>query len=86
MEQLGPDAPRHLAGAQLVHVGTGGRTAAVRTQQALTRAEDPAWFDTVVHQVATDVSGARVIARLNSHCTRCAVRSSCPLQPEGAQL
>lgn len=85
-EQLGPDAPRHLAGAQLVHVGTGGRTAAVRTQQALTRAEDPAWFDTVVHQVATDVSGARVIARLNSHCTRCAVRSSCPLQPEGAQL
>lgn len=85
-EQLGADAAQRLAGAQLVHVGTGGRKAAVRTQQALTRAEDPAWFDTVVRKVATEVSGSRVTARRNTHCTRCAVRSACPLQPEGAQL
>lgn len=85
-EQLGADAPQRLAGAQLVHVGTGGRKAAVRTQQALTRAEDPAWFDTVVRKVAAEVSGPRVTARRNAHCSRCAVRSACPLQPEGAQL
>lgn len=85
-EQIGPDAPQRLAGAQLVHVGTGGHKAAVRTQQALTHAEDPAWFDTVVRTVAAEVSGPRVTARRNAHCTRCAVRSACALQPEGAQL
>lgn len=85
-EQLGQDAPQRLAGAQLVHVGTGGRRAAVRTQQALTRAEDPAWFDTLVREVAQEVSGPQVTARRNAHCSRCAVRSSCTLQPEGEQL
>lgn len=85
-ELLGEDAPEHLNGAQLVYLGTGGRSAAVRTQTALPRAEDPAWFDELVQQVSTEVSGAQVTARVNSHCTRCAVRSSCPLQPEGDQL
>ena len=85
-EQLGEDAPERLNGAQLVYLGTGGRSAAVRTQTALPRAEDPAWFDELVQQVSTEVSGTRVTARVNSHCTRCAVRSSCPLQPEGDQL
>ena len=85
-EQLGPDAPERLNGAELVYVGTGGKRAAVRTQTALTRAEDPAWFDDLVREVSREVSGAAVTARLNAHCTHCAVRSSCPLQPEGGQL
>ncbi len=85
-EQLGDDAPERLNGAQLVYVGTGGKKAAVRTQIALGQAEDPAWFDSLVAQVSEDVAGRAVTARLNSHCSHCAVRSSCPLQPEGGQL
>ncbi|HEX7352020.1 ATP-dependent DNA helicase [Brachybacterium sp.] len=85
-EQLGPDAPERLGGAQLVYIGTGGKKAAVRTQAALTRAEDPAWFDDLVADVSREVSGEGVTARVNPHCTHCAVRSSCPLQPEGDQL
>lgn len=85
-EQLGDDAPERLNGAQLVYVGTGGKKATVRTQIALGQAEDPAWFDSLVAQVSEDVAGRAVTARLNSHCSHCAVRSSCPLQPEGDQL
>ncbi|MGO1201083.1 MAG: PD-(D/E)XK nuclease family protein, partial [Dermabacteraceae bacterium] len=86
VDQLGADAPERLNGAQLVYVGTGGKKAAVRTQIALSQAEDPAWFDSLVAQVSEDVAGRQVTARLNSHCSHCAVRSSCPLQPEGDQL
>ncbi|WP_114855814.1 UrvD/REP family ATP-dependent DNA helicase [Brachybacterium sp. YJGR34] len=85
-ERLGEDASERLNGAQLVYVGTGGKKAAVRTQGALPRAEDPRWFDALVEEVSAEVSGDRVTARLNTHCSRCAVRSSCPLQPEGDQL
>ena len=85
-EQLGEDAPERLNGAQLVYVGTGAKRAAVRTQTALTRAEHPDWFDELVRDVAREVSGEHVTARRNAHCDHCAVRSSCPLQPEGEQL
>jgi superfamily I DNA/RNA helicase len=85
-EQLGEDAPERLNGAQLVYVGTGARRAAVRTQTALTRAEHPQWFDELVRDVAREVSGDHVTARRNAHCDHCAVRASCPLQPEGEQL
>ena len=85
-EQLGEDAPERLNGAQLVYVGTGGKKAAVRTQTALPRAEHPEWFDELVRDVARDVSGEHVTARRNAHCDHCAVRGSCPLQPEGEQL
>ena len=85
-EQLGEDAPERLNGAQLVYVGTGAKKAAVRTQTALTRAEHPQWFDELVRDVAREVSGQHVTARRNAHCDHCAVRASCPLQPEGEQL
>ena len=85
-EQLGADAADRLNGAQLVYVGTGAKKAAVRTQTALDRAEDPAWFDDLVETVAGEVSGDRVTARINPHCSLCAVRAACPLQAEGEQL
>ena len=85
-ETLGEDAGQRLNGAQLVYVGTPTRRPSVRTQGALTRAEDPAWFDELVGHVAGEVSGSQVTARINSHCSRCAVRASCALQPEGGQL
>ncbi|GAB4096607.1 UrvD/REP family ATP-dependent DNA helicase [Brachybacterium horti] len=85
-EALGEDAGERLGGAELVYLGGGGRRAAVRGQGALTAAEDPEWFARAVALVAEEVSGARVVARRNPHCTHCAVRASCPLQPEGEQL
>src|SRR5699024_1784981 len=85
-EQLGDDGAERLAGAQLVYVGTGTRRASVRTPTALHRAERPAWFDELVAGVAQEGAPDRATARLNSHRSRCAVRSSCPLQPEGQQL
>lgn len=85
-EVLGPDAGERLAGAQLVYVGTGGAKPAVRTQAALPAAEDPRWFETIAQKVAADVSGSQVRARRNPHCDRCAVRRTCALWPEGAQL
>ncbi len=85
-EQLGEDAPERLTGAQLVYVGTGARTPVVRTQGALTSAEDPRWFDDLVAGVARELRGAQVTARPNAHCDRCAVRRACALQAEGEQL
>lgn len=85
-DQLGMDAAERLDGAQLVYVGTGARRPVVRTQGALTAAEDPRWFDALVADVAEQVRGAQVPARPNSHCDRCAVRRTCALWPEGQQL
>lgn len=83
---LGDGAGERLSGASLVYVGTGTRTAAVRTQTALPSAEDPDWFDRIVAQVGESLAGAQVQARRCGHCDLCAVRTSCPLQTEGAQL
>lgn len=85
-EVLGEDAGERLGGAELVYLGGGGRRAAVRGQGALAASEDPEWFARAVALVAEEVSGTRVVARRNPHCTHCAVRASCPLQPEGEQL
>lgn len=85
-EQLGEGAGEHLTGAELVYLGTGGRSAAVRPQAAPEQTEDPDWFAGVTAEVARAVSGDAVLARINPHCSRCAVRASCPLQPEGADL
>jgi superfamily I DNA/RNA helicase/RecB family exonuclease len=83
---LGDDAPQRLGGAQLVYVGTGAAKPVLRTQSALTAAEDPGWFETIVEDTAREVSGARVLARRNAHCDTCAVRRICPLWAEGAEL
>lgn len=83
-ETLG--ARPHLAGASLVYLGTPSARPAIRDQQALTEAEDPAWFDTTVAAVSAELRGARVQARRCSHCERCTVRRSCPLWPEGDEL
>ncbi|UYG16792.1 PD-(D/E)XK nuclease family protein [Brachybacterium huguangmaarense] len=83
---LGEDAPERLHGAQLVYVGTGTRKPAVRTQGALTDAENPRWFDEIVEDVAEQVRGSHVTARPNRHCDHCSVRRTCTLWPEGAQL
>ena len=83
---LGADAPDRLDGARLVYVGTGTKKASIRLQGPISRAENPAWFDELVERVAGELTGTVFEARRNAHCDTCAVRTSCPLQPEGAQL
>lgn len=83
---LGADAGERLGGAQLVYLGTGGKSPAIRTQGALAAAEDPRWFDETVAAVAHEVRGAHVSARRTAHCDRCTVRRTCALWPEGEQL
>ncbi|WP_240613287.1 UrvD/REP family ATP-dependent DNA helicase [Brachybacterium endophyticum] len=85
-DELGPQAPQHLAGGQLVYVGTGSARPALRTQTALASAEDPDWFSSTVESTAGAVSGSRMTARRNAHCDTCSVRRICPLWPEGAEL
>lgn len=85
-EALGEDAAERLTGAQLVYIGTGAARPVIRSQGALTAAEDPGWFDDVVSGVAREVRGARVPARPNAHCDHCRVRRTCALWPEGEQL
>lgn len=85
-ETLGDDAAERLTGAQLVYIGTGAARPVIRSQGALTAAEDPAWFDDVVAGVAREVRGAHVPARPNAHCDHCRVRRTCALWPEGEQL
>lgn len=84
--ELGPDAPERLGGAQLVYVGTGAKAPVIRTQGALSAAENPHWFDEIVSETARDVRASHVSARRSSHCDRCPVRRTCALWPEGAEL
>jgi superfamily I DNA/RNA helicase len=85
-DRLGPQAPEHLAGAQLVYVGTGSAKPVLRLQGAPSAADDPAWFETVVAGVAQEVGESRVTARRNAHCDTCAVRRTCALWAEGEEL
>lgn len=85
-ETLGDDAARHLTGAQLVYVGTGTRTAAVRTQRLLRESDAPDWFENIVHEVKNSLSSPQVRAVPNAMCDLCPVKRSCVLYPEGAEL
>jgi RecB family exonuclease len=72
------------AGAALLQVG---KAAGVRTtlqQQApLSVDGDPGWAHAVVTDTAEGMAGSDFLATIGPACTFCAVRSSCPLQPEG---
>ncbi|MCS6712451.1 ATP-dependent helicase [Brachybacterium sp. EF45031] len=81
---LGEDTASRLVGADLVYVGTGTRTATLRSQAAPDSGED--WFPRIVRDVAADLSGDTVEARPSARCSTCPARRSCALQPEGRQL
>ena len=72
------------AGAALLQVG---KAAGVRTtlqQQApLSADDDPGWAHVLVTETAEGMAGSDFLATIGPACTFCAVRSSCPVQPEG---
>ena len=73
-------------GAQLVHLGTPGRSFSTQSQPAVQEAQDPAWARRLVTEAAGGMAGHAFPARLDDQrCRTCVVRFSCPLQPEGRQ-
>lgn len=83
-----PDGrPPRPGGGMLVHLGIPGtERAKVQQQNPLAEFDDPAWPRTLVEQVADGVRRPRLAALLNPGCGHCPVRSSCPAQPDGAQV
>ena len=74
-------------GASLVYVGTETVSASVRNQPALVPDEDgKSWARDTVEGAADTMAAARFAARNNDLCEVCAVRRSCPLQPEGRKV
>jgi hypothetical protein len=45
--------------------------------------DDPGWADALVADTAEGMAGSEFAATIGPMCTFCAVRSSCPVQPEG---
>ena len=72
------------AGAALLQVG---KAAGVRTtlqqQGPLSADDDPGWARDVVTTTGEGMAGSDFLATIGPSCTFCAVRSSCPVQPEG---
>ncbi|HEY6795332.1 MAG TPA: ATP-dependent DNA helicase [Kineosporiaceae bacterium] len=73
-------------GAALVQLGTSTKAPGVQAQPALADDDDPGWARALVHGVAEAMAGNRFPATGNGLCRVCAVRRSCPLQPEGRQV
>jgi superfamily I DNA/RNA helicase/RecB family exonuclease len=78
------------AGAALVQIGKGsgrsGAQAAVQEQPALAEAPDPQWAQHLVEATAEGMGAAVFPAVQGSWCQVCAVKASCPVQPEGEAL
>ncbi|WP_460890365.1 ATP-dependent helicase [Promicromonospora xylanilytica] len=74
-------------GASLVYVGTETVSASVRNQPALVSDPDGnSWARDTVEGAAATMAAAEFAARNNDLCEMCAVRRSCPLQPEGRKV
>ena len=72
------------AGAALLQVGkAAGVKTTLQEQQPLAAAENPGWAQTLVADTAEGMAGSDFLATIGPACTFCAVRSSCPVQPEG---
>lgn len=70
-------------GAALVYVGTGTKRPSLREQVAVAEDAEPGWAEALLDEVAATVSASAVAATANDLCRTCAVRRSCPVQPEG---
>jgi superfamily I DNA/RNA helicase/RecB family exonuclease len=72
------------AGAALLQVGkAAGVKTTLQKQGPLTADDDPGWAKALVTDTAEGMAGKDFLATIGSACTFCAVRSSCPVQPEG---
>lgn len=89
VEQGALDLPEGTVskGASLVYVGTETVSASVRNQPALVSdPEGNSWARDTVEGAADTMAAARFAAKNNDLCEMCAVRRSCPLQPEGRKV
>jgi RecB family exonuclease len=75
------------AGAALLQIGkAAGKGYQEQPQGALSGAEDPQWAGRLVAQTAEGMAAATFLAQVGDQCTLCAVKASCPAQPEGRVL
>jgi len=71
-------------GAALVHVGPAGNTSvSVQQQTPLDASTDPRWAHDLVERTAQGMAGSQFSATVGAWCRTCAVKTSCPMQPEG---
>jgi len=83
--ELGGFAEQQLSesgGASLLQLKT-TKTAEEQHQSALGQDEEPDWAQELVGRVVEGMSGNSFPAQVNDGCRTCAVRSCCPLWPEG---
>ena len=71
-------------GAVLVQVGA--PTPGSQRQPPMSEFSDPDWVRAELARIAQVLRGNTVTARPGKACARCAVRLSCPAQPEGRQV
>lgn len=69
-------------GAALLQLKS-GKKAKEQLQRALDDDEEPTWAADLVGRVVEGMSGSAFPAQVNEHCRTCAVRTSCPLWPQG---
>jgi RecB family exonuclease len=81
-DRFGPAEP---GGARLVHVGGTTKGVGVQAQQPLAQLPDPNWIGAHIGYLAERLRGGEFNAAVNTYCSRCDVRSSCPLT-EGRQV
>jgi superfamily I DNA/RNA helicase/RecB family exonuclease len=72
------------AGAALLQLGkAAGVKTTVQEQGPLSAEDEPGWAKALVTDTAEGMAGSSFLATIGPACTFCAVRSSCPAQPEG---
>jgi len=72
------------AGAALLQVGkAAGVKTTLQEQAPVSEDDDPEWAQALVTDTAEGMAGSEFVATIGAACTFCAVRSSCPVQPEG---
>jgi superfamily I DNA/RNA helicase/RecB family exonuclease len=72
------------AGAALLQVGkAAGVKTTLQEQAPLSEDDDPGWAQTLVTDTAEGMAGSAFVATRGDACAFCAVKSSCPVQPEG---
>jgi len=72
------------SGAALLQVGkAAGVKTTLQEQAPLSSDDDPGWAQALVMDTAVGMAGSDFVATIGPACTFCAVRSSCPVQPEG---
>jgi RecB family exonuclease len=75
------------AGAALLQIGKASlKNTTLQEQDPLARGDDPAWAEELVLETAEGMAAPTVLATIGDGCTRCPVRTSCPLQPEGRAI